>query len=68
MIAIGFFAVGGTLGPAHGELGNAEGGNVGKIVDSVVQQGDATAKNAAKNLSDNQAERGDHGPAENRGR
>jgi len=48
MIAVGFFGVGGTLGPAHGEIGNADGGNVGEIVDGVVEQRDAAAQNAAK--------------------
>ena len=36
MITVRFVAVGGTLCPAHGEPGDAEGGNVGKIVDGVV--------------------------------
>ena len=36
MVAVGFVAVGGTFCPAHGEPGDAEGWNVGKIVNGVV--------------------------------
>jgi len=36
MVAVGFVAIGGTFCPAHGEPGDAEGWNVGKIVNGVV--------------------------------
>ncbi|PYU85849.1 MAG: hypothetical protein DMG51_07810, partial [Acidobacteria bacterium] len=45
----------------------AERGDVGKIVNRVVQKGDAAAENAAKNLRDHQTEGGGHGPAKHRG-
>src|SRR6266446_656489 len=67
VVAVGLFGVGGALGPAHGEPGNAEGGNVGKIVDGVVEESDGMSEKAADNFSDNQAESGDHGPAEHGG-
>src|SRR5205814_7628155 len=67
MIAVGLFAIGRPLGPAHREVGNAERGDVGKIVNRVVQKGDAAAENAAKNLRDHQTEGGDHGPGKHRG-
>src|SRR5260370_23745941 len=67
MIAVGFFAIGRPFGPAHREIGNAERGDVRKIVNRVVQKGDAAAENAAKNLRYNQTERGGHGPAKHRG-
>src|SRR4029077_3909073 len=38
VIAVGFFAVSGPLGVTHGEIGNADGGNIGKIVDRIVQE------------------------------
>lgn len=64
VIAIGFFAVGRALGPAHGEIGNPESGDIREIVHRVVQQGDAAAKDSAENFGDDQTESGDHGPAE----
>jgi len=67
MIAVSFFGIGGPFGPAHGEIGNAERGDVGKIVNRVVQKGDAAAENAAKSLRDHQAQRGGHGPAKHGG-
>ena len=36
MVAVGFVGVGGTLRPAHGDPGDAERGDIGKIVDGVV--------------------------------
>src|SRR2546429_9650840 len=63
MIPIGFFAVGGALGPAHCQVGDAESGNVGEVMDGVVEERDAAAENAAENLRDDQAECEDHGPA-----
>jgi len=36
MIAVGFVAIGGAFCPAHGEPGDAESWNVGKIVNGVV--------------------------------
>ena len=67
VIAVGFFGVGGTLGPAHGETGNADRGNVGKIVHRVIQKRDGVAEDAAEDFGDDQAESGGHGPAEHRG-
>src|SRR6516162_4850393 len=63
MISIGFFAVGGTLRPAHRQVGDAQSGNVGKVMDGVVEERDAAPENAAENFRDDQAEREDHGPA-----
>lgn len=67
VIAVRFFAVGRALSPAHGQIRNPERGNIGKIMDGVVQQGDAVAENAADDFRDDQAERRGHGPPENRG-
>jgi len=67
VIAVSLLSVGRPFGPAHGEIGNAESGDIGKIVNRVVQKGDAAAENAAKNLRNHQAERGGHGPAEHGG-
>ena len=36
MVAEGFFPVGRALGPTHGQVGEANGGYVGKIVDCVI--------------------------------
>ena len=66
VVAVSFFAVGGALGPAHGEIGNTESGDIGKIVDGVVQKRDASAEDAAENFSDHQPESGGHGPAQHR--
>src|SRR5260221_266101 len=49
---------------ADGEPGNAEGGNIGEIVDGVIEKSDGAAEEAANNFGDDQAERGEHGPAE----
>ena len=38
MVAVGFFGVRRTFRPAHGQPGNAESGNIGKIVHSIVEQ------------------------------
>lgn len=65
VIAISFFVVGGTFGPAHGEIGDAKRGNIGKIVDRVVQKSDAAAEDAAENFGEDEGESGGHGPAEN---
>lgn len=67
MIAVGFFGVGGAVGPAHGQPRDAEGGNVGEVVDGVVEEGDGMAEDAAEDFRDDQAEGGDHGPAQNGG-
>src|SRR5580693_6421887 len=67
VIPVGFFVIGGAFGPAHGEIGNAEGGNVGEIVNRVVQERDAMAENAAKNFRHHQTQRGGHGPSEHGG-
>src|SRR5215472_18535127 len=64
MISIGLFAVGRTLRPTHCHVGDAESGNVGKVVDGVVEERDAASENAAENFRDHQAEGEDHGPAE----
>ena len=63
MIAVGFLAVGGAFGPAHGEIGDAERGNVGKVMDGVIEERDAAAENASENFSDDQAESENHSPA-----
>src|ERR1051325_3658586 len=65
MVAVSFVAVGRTLGPAHGEPGDAESRDVGKIVHSVVEKRDAVAEDAAENFRDDKAECGDHSPREN---
>jgi hypothetical protein len=65
MIAVGFFAVSGTLGVTHREIGDADRGDVGEIVDSVVQEGNAAAQDAAEDLCDYQTESGGHSPAKN---
>src|SRR5467141_1237483 len=62
--AVGLFAVSGTLGIAHGEIGNADGGNIRKIVNGIVQEGDAAAQDSAEYFSDHQTESGGHGPAQ----
>ncbi len=67
VVAVGFFGVGGAFGPAHGEPGNAKGGNVGKIVDGVVEESDGMPEKAADNFGDDQAESGDHGPTKHGG-
>ena len=67
MVAVSFFGVGGALGPAHREIGDADGGDVGEIVNGVVEQGDAVAEDAPENFGDDQAEGGGHGPAEDGG-
>ncbi len=67
MIAVGFLAVSGTLGIAHSEIGNADGGNIGKIVNGVIQEGDAAAQDSAEYFSDHQTESGGHGPAQHGG-
>src|SRR6266404_6911752 len=64
VIAVGFFAVSGTLGIALNYIGNADGGNIGKIVNGVIQEGDAAAQDSAENFSDDKAESGGHGPAQ----
>ena len=51
MIAVSLLAVGGALGPAHRQIGDAESGNIGKVVDGIVEQRDAAAKNATENFS-----------------
>ncbi len=67
MVAVGFFGVGGALCPAHGEIGKADGGDVGKIVDGVVEESDRVADDAADDFSADEAERSGHGPAEDAG-
>lgn len=54
MVAVGFFAVGGTRGPKHGEIGDAESGNVRKIVDGVIEKGDAVPEKAADDFDNNE--------------
>src|SRR5439155_21579676 len=68
VIAIGLFAIGRPLGPAHREIGNAERGDVGKVVNRVVQKGHAPAKNAPKDLRYHQTERGGYSPTQQIGR
>src|SRR5215813_5139377 len=63
MIAVSFVGVGGPLRPAHGQIGDAESRNVGKVVNGIVEQGDAVAEQASYDFGCNQAEGGDHGPA-----
>src|ERR1700730_1068790 len=67
VIAVGLFAIGRPFGPTHREIGNAERGDIGKIMNRVVEKGDAAAENAAKDLGYNQTERGGHGPTKHRG-
>src|SRR5271155_5499154 len=67
MVAVGFLGVGGALGPAHGQGGDPECGNVGKIVDRVVQEGYAASEQATANFGDDQAEGSGDGPAEDSG-
>src|SRR5882724_13202075 len=66
VIAVSLFAIGGALGPTHSEIGNAERRDVGKIVNSVVQKGDAASQDAAKDFRYHQPEGGRHGPAKHR--
>ncbi len=65
MVAIGLVAVGGAFGPTHGEPGDAERGHIGKIVHGIVQQRDASAKDAAENFGEDEPQCGDHGPGKN---
>ncbi len=44
MVTVGFLGVGRTLSPAHGKPGDAKGGDIGEIVDGVVEQSDGTAE------------------------
>src|SRR5882724_508816 len=67
MVAVGFLGVRGALGPAHGQPGDAEGGDVGKIVDRVVEQGDRAAEKATDDFGGYEAQRCSHGPGEDRG-
>src|SRR5579864_5803097 len=65
MVTVSFLSIGRALRPAHGEIRNAERGNVGEIVDGIVKQRDAAAENAAKHFRDDQTKREYHGPAKN---
>ena len=64
MVAVSFFVVGWALGVEHGEIRDADRGNVGKIVHGVIEQGDAATENASENFRDDESEGGGHGPAE----
>jgi hypothetical protein len=67
MVAVGFFGIGGTLGPAHREKRKTDGGDIGKIVNGVVEKSDGVADDAADDFGGDEAESGDHGPAEDAG-
>jgi|SRR5580698_3947670 hypothetical protein len=67
MVAVGFFGIGGTLGPAHCEIRKTDGGDIGKIVNGVVEKSDRVADDAADDFGGDEAESGDHGPAEDAG-
>lgn len=66
MIAVGFLGIGGALRPAHGEIREADRGNIGKIVNGIIEQRDRVAEDAADDFGSDEAKRGDHGPAEDR--
>ena len=67
MVAVGFLGVSGTLRPAHGEIREAYRGDIRKIVDRVVEQGDGVAEDTADDFGANKAESGGHSPAKNAG-
>src|SRR5258708_37127968 len=67
MVAVGFVAVSGALGPAHREPGDAQGRHVGEIMQGVIQQRDAAPGDSAKNFRNDKSECRSHGPAEHGG-
>ena len=50
MVAVGLVAVSRTRSPKHGEIGDAECRDIGKIVDGVIEKGDAVAEKAANDF------------------
>src|SRR5882672_7945911 len=67
MVAVGLFTVGRAFSPAHRKVGDADGGDIGKIVNRVIQKGDAAAQDSAENFRDDKAESHNHGPAKDGG-
>src|SRR5437764_3522416 len=62
MVAVSFFGVGGALGPAHGEPGNSQGGDVREIVYGVIEEGDRVAEKSADNFRDDEQQSSGDGP------
>src|SRR6266404_1169470 len=64
MVTVGLLGISGALRPTHREPGNAERGDIGKIVDRVIKQSDRTPEKTADDFSNDQAQCGDHRPPE----
>src|SRR5256885_14210079 len=62
MVAVSFFGVGGALGPAHGEPGNSQGGDVREIVYGVIEEGDRVSEKSADNFRDDEQQSSGDGP------
>ena len=53
--------------PTHRQIRDADGRNVGKVVDGVVEKRDRMTENAADDFGADETQSGDHGPAEDAG-
>src|SRR6266404_2462696 len=67
MVTVGLLGISGALRPTHREPGNAERGDIGKIVDRVIKQSNGTPEKSPNNFSDDQSQRGNHSPTEHGG-
>ena len=50
----------------HGEIGDAERGDIRKVMHGIIEQRHAAADDAAKNFGHHQSDGENHGPAKNR--